>query len=142
MRQWPALLTGLIFGAGLALSGMTNHEKVLGFLDLFGAWDPDLAFVMGGALVVTLGATPWISGWARPLLADAFRLPANQTIDRKLLLGGAIFGMGWGLWGYCPGPAIAALTYGYESTVVFCIAMITGMWLAGKTDLIVSRFER
>ena len=142
MKQWPALLTGLIFGAGLALSGMTNTEKVLGFLNITGDWDPDLMFVMGGALLVTLGATPWIISWAQPLLADAFRLPAAQSIDRKLIVGGALFGIGWGLVGYCPGPAIASLAYGNESTAIFCLAMVSGMWLAGKLDLIISRLER
>ena len=83
MKAWLALLTGLVFGAGLALSGMTNTVKVLGFLDVFGTWDPDLAFVMGGALLVSLSATPWITRWVRPLLADAFSLPATQSIDRR-----------------------------------------------------------
>ena len=141
MKHWPALLTGLIFGAGLALSGMTNTAKVIGFLDIFGAWDPDLMFVMGGALVVSLGATPWIIAWTQPLLAEAFSLPINKSIDKQLIIGGALFGVGWGLWGYCPGPAIASLAYGHESTIVFCTAMILGMWLAGKLGLNTSRLN-
>ena len=141
MKHWPALLTGLIFGAGLALSGMTNTTKVIGFLDIFGAWDPDLMFVMGGALVVSLGATPWIIAWTQPLLAEAFSLPINKSIDKQLIIGGALFGIGWGLWGYCPGPAIASLAYGHESTIVFCAAMILGMWLAGKLGLNTSRLN-
>lgn len=141
MKAWLALLTGLVFGAGLALSGMTNTVKVLGFLDVFGTWDPDLAFVMGGALLVSLSATPWITRWVRPLLADAFSLPATQSIDRRLITGGALFGVGWGLWGYCPGPAVASLAYGYQSTLIFCAAMVLGMWLAGKLHLITSRLN-
>lgn len=141
MKQWPALITGLLFGAGLALSGMTDPAKVLGFLDIAGEWMPDLAFVMGGALVVTLGATPLILGRARPLLADAFRLPINKTIDAQLLIGGVIFGIGWGLWGYCPGPAMASLAYGEPTTLMFVAAMLVGMWLDGKLKLVTSRVE-
>lgn len=141
MKQWPALITGLLFGAGLALSGMTDPAKVLGFLDIAGEWIPDLAFVMGGALVVTLGATPLVLGRARPLLADAFRLPINKTIDAQLLIGGVIFGIGWGLWGYCPGPAMASLAYGEPTTLIFVAAMLVGMWLDGKLKLVTSRVE-
>ncbi len=141
MNHWPALLTGLIFGAGLALSGMTDPAKVLGFLDIFGAWKPDLAFVMGGALVVTLGATPMILRWAKPLMADAFRLPVSKTIDTRLIVGGALFGIGWGLWGYCPGPAIVAVSYGEHTTIMFLAAMLTGMWLDGKLQLVTSKVE-
>ncbi|MEE4203796.1 MAG: YeeE/YedE family protein [Halieaceae bacterium] len=141
MKQWPALITGLLFGAGLALSGMTDPAKVLGFLDIAGEWIPDLAFVMGGALVVTLGATPLILGRARPLLADAFRLPVNKTIDAQLVVGGVIFGIGWGLWGYCPGPAMASLAYGEPTTLMFVAAMLVGMWLDGKLKLVTSRVE-
>ena len=141
MKQWPALITGLLFGAGLALSGMTDPAKVLGFLDIAGDWIPDLAFVMGGALVVTLGATPLVLGRARPLLADAFRLPINKTVDAQLLIGGVIFGIGWGLWGYCPGPAMASLAYGEPTTLMFVAAMLVGMWLDGKLKLVTSRVE-
>lgn len=139
MRDWPALITGLLFGAGLALSGMTDTQKVLGFLDLAGDWDPDLMLVMGGALAVSFLATPWVVKRARPMFAEAFALPATQAIDRRLLMGGALFGIGWGLWGYCPGPAITALAYGEISTVVFCVAMVFGMWLAGKLHLQTSK---
>ena len=141
MKDWPALLTGLIFGIGLALSGMTDTEKVIGFLDLTGNWDPDLAFVMGGALLVSLGATPWIIAQSKPAFAAAFNLPTNKAIDTRLLVGGGLFGIGWGIWGYCPGPAITALAYGHQSTTVFCLAMVAGMWLAGKLNLIVSRLD-
>jgi uncharacterized membrane protein YedE/YeeE len=141
MRQWPALLTGLIFGAGLALSGMTDTRKVLGFLDLTGDWIPDLGFVMGGALLVTLGATPIVLHRAKPFLADAFRLPVSKTIDGRLLGGGALFGIGWGLWGYCPGPAVTALAYGEWTTGLFVGSMLFGMWLDGKLGLVESRLE-
>lgn len=141
MKQWPALLTGLIFGAGLAFSGMTDTAKVLGFLDITGNWDPDLAFVMGGALLVSLVATPWIIGRTKPLFAKTFTLPTNKAIDTRLIVGGMLFGIGWGIWGYCPGPAVTALAYGHTSTIVFFIAMVVGMWLAGKLDLIVSRLQ-
>jgi len=141
MKQWPALLTGLIFGMGLALSGMTDTAKVQGFLDITGAWVPDLMFVMGGALIVTLGATPLVLSRAKPLFADMFSLPASKAIDGRLIGGGVLFGIGWGLWGYCPGPAIAALAYGYESTLIFCVAMIAGMWIAGVLGLVKSRVD-
>lgn len=139
MKQWPALIAGLIFGAGLALSGMTDTTKVLGFLDLFGDWIPDLAFVMGGALLVTLAATPLVLRRAKPLLAEGFSLPASKTIDRRLIVGGALFGVGWGLWGYCPGPAIVAVSYGESTTVMFLAAMLVGMWLDGVLTRITAK---
>lgn len=141
MRQWPALLTGLIFGAGLALSGMTDTAKVLGFLDIAGDWDADLMLVMASALVVSLGATPWIISWAKPVFAETFTLPTKQIVDARLIGGGVLFGIGWGLWGYCPGPAVAALAYGYESTILFCLAMLLGMWIAGRLHWAVSRLD-
>ena len=142
MRDWPALWTGLLFGAGLALSGMTDTAKVTGFLDLMGDWDPDLMFVMGGALTVSFIATPWVVRRARPMFAEAFSLPVSHAIDMRLLVGGALFGIGWGLWGYCPGPAITALAYGESSTVFFCISMAIGMWAAGKLNLQTSKLKR
>jgi len=141
VKQWPAILAGLLFGAGLAFSGMTDPAKILAFLDFFGAWEADLMFVMVGAVTVSLGATPWIINWAKPIFADAFSLPTSKLIDRQLIIGGALFGLGWGLWGYCPGPAIAALAYGYESTLVFCLTMVVGMWLAGRLNTVVSKLE-
>ncbi|EED35236.1 YeeE/YedE family protein [Luminiphilus syltensis NOR5-1B] len=130
MSKLAALVSGILFGIGLALSGMTNTAKVQGFLDLFGDWQPDLAFVMGGALLISLGATPFILQRSKPIFAEAFSLPASAVIDRRLIGGGVLFGIGWGLVGYCPGPAIAALAYGTESTVVFIAAMLAGMGLA------------
>ena len=141
MKGMTGLLTGLLFGAGLALSGMTDTSKVIGFLDIFGRWDPDLMWVMGGALGVTLLGTPLVLSRAKPVLAASFSLPLSTAVDRRLILGGALFGVGWGLWGYCPGPAVAALAYGELSTVIFLSAMIGGMWLAGRLGLTVSHLK-
>ena len=131
MKALVALLCGMIFGAGLALSGMTDTAKVLGFLDLFGDWVPDLAFVMGGAVLVTLIAFRFVLR-ARPLLAPAFNLPTRTNVDTRLLVGAAIFGVGWGIYGYCPGPALSALVYLDLKTVGFVAAMLAGMALAGR----------
>jgi len=133
MKGIVALLCGLVFGAGLAVSGMTDTAKVRGFLDLFGNWVPDLAFVMGGAVCVTLVAFRFVLKRDRPVLSPAFSLPTNTAIDSRLLTGAAIFGIGWGIYGYCPGPAISALVYLDSNTVVFVVAMLIGMALANKT---------
>ena len=132
MRGIIALLCGVVFGIGLAMSGMTDTAKVLGFLDLFGNWVPDLAFVMGGAVCVTLVAFRFVLKRERPLLSPDFSLPTNNAIDGRLLGGAAIFGIGWGVYGYCPGPAISALVYLDIKTLVFVVAMLTGMALANK----------
>jgi uncharacterized membrane protein YedE/YeeE len=134
-----ALLTGIIFGAGLALSDMVNPARVLAFLDLFGAWDPTLAYVMGGALIPSAIAYLKIRRMRRPLLDSAFHIPENRTVDRQLLAGGAIFGIGWGLVGYCPGPALAGLVLGAWQTWVFAGAMVAGMWLHSVTKLSIFR---
>ena len=131
MKGLAALACGLLFGAGLALSGMTDTAKVLGFLDLFGNWVPDLVFVMGGAVAVTLVAFRFVLR-GRPLLAPDFNLPTSTAIDSRLLTGAALFGIGWGVFGYCPGPALAALVYLQPETFGFVIAMIVGMALAGR----------
>jgi uncharacterized membrane protein YedE/YeeE len=128
MTLWPALLSGLLFGMGLSLAGMTDPAKVQGFLDVTGIWIPDLTFVMGGALLITLTMTSAILRRGKPLLASGFNLPTLKTIDRRLIGGSVIFGIGWGLSGYCPGPALVSLVYGYNTTLVFCIAMIAGMF--------------
>ncbi len=130
MKNLAALACGLLFGAGLALSGMTDTAKVLGFLDLFGRWDPDLLFVMGGAVCVTLVSFRFVLR-GRPLLASSFSLPAQRDVDPRLLGGAALFGIGWGVFGYCPGPALSALVYLEMKTVAFVLAMLTGMALAG-----------
>ena len=132
MKGLVALLCGVVFGIGLAISGMTDTAKVRGFLDLFGTWVPDLAFVMGGAVCVTLVAFRFVLRRQRPLLSPAFSLPEKKTLDRRLLAGAAIFGIGWGIYGYCPGPAISALVYLDSKTAVFVVAMLVGMALANK----------
>lgn len=134
MKALIALLCGLVFGTGLAVSGMTDTAKVLGFLDLFGNWVPDLAFVMGGAVCVTLIAFRFVLKRRRPLLAADFNLPLIKTIDGRLLGGAAIFGIGWGIYGYCPGPAISALVYLDGKTVLFIVAMLAGMALANRVS--------
>ncbi len=123
-----ALLAGLLFGLGLILSGMTNPAKVIGFLDLAADWDPSLAFVMGGALLIGLLAFPFITKRSKSVLGDAIRLPTATKIDRRLIVGGLIFGVGWGLAGYCPGPAVASLTQG-DKPLLFFAAMLAGMAL-------------
>jgi uncharacterized membrane protein YedE/YeeE len=130
MKNLAALACGLLFGAGLALSGMTDTAKVLGFLDLFGEWVPDLVFVMGGAVCVTLISFRFILS-SRPLLAPGFSLPERRDLDARLLGGAALFGIGWGVFGYCPGPALSALVYLDTATAVFVAAMLAGMYLAG-----------
>ena len=122
-----ALLAGLVFGIGLIISGMTDPSKVIGFLDLAGAWDPSLGFVMGGAILVGLVAFRFAAGRDRSLLGDAMRLPTATHIDRRLVLGGLAFGAGWGLAGYCPGPALASLAGGGSKPLIFVGAMVAGM---------------
>jgi uncharacterized membrane protein YedE/YeeE len=122
-----ALVAGLVFGLGLIVSGMTDPSKVIGFLDLAGRWDPSLAFVMGGAILVGLVAFRFAAGRDRSLLGDVMRLPSATRIDRRLVLGGLAFGAGWGLAGYCPGPALASLAAGGSKPLIFSAAMLAGM---------------
>ncbi|BBM04083.1 YeeE/YedE family protein [Microbulbifer sp. GL-2] len=122
-----ALLAGLIFGMGLLLSGMANPEKVLGFLDLAGAWDPSLALVMIGAITIGLPVFQLMKGRSRSLLGEVLQLPTSSDIDRRLVTGGLLFGIGWGLAGFCPGPAIVATGAGQEKALVFTLAMLAGM---------------
>lgn len=131
-KNLSALIAGVIFGIGMAVSGMTNTTRVQGFLDVFGAWDPTLAFVMGAGLVVTTLGYRLAFRRPAPLFADVFSLPTRTDIDARLLLGAAIFGIGWGLVGYCPGPALAGLSYGYPQTLAFVPAMIAGLLLAQR----------
>jgi uncharacterized protein len=137
-RTFVALFAGMLFGLGLAVSGMMNPAKVVGFLDVAGEWDPTLAFVMGGALLVTVPAFRLILKGPRPILADGFALPTRNTLDRRLLGGAALFGVGWGLSGFCPGPAVAALTTGLAPVFAFVAAMIAGMvlyaWVFERPD--------
>jgi uncharacterized membrane protein YedE/YeeE len=122
-----ALIVGLIFGIGLIVSGMTSPAKVQGFLDLAGNWDPSLAFVMGGAILVGLVAFRFAGKRERSLLGEAMRLPTATAIDRRLVLGGLAFGAGWGLGGFCPGPALATLATGSPKALIFTGAMLVGM---------------
>ena len=132
MKAWPAAISGVLFGLGLTLSGMSDPAKVLGFLNVTGVWMPDLIFVMGGAVVVTFIVTPWVLRRQAPLMASAFSLPGKQLLDRRLVGGAMLFGIGWGLSGYCPGPALVSLLYGYESTLIFCLARFAGMALESR----------
>lgn len=125
-----ALVAGLIFGVGLVVSGMSNPAKVLNFLDLFGTWDPSLAFVMGGAVVVTFIGYRLVFKRPAPVLSQAFHVPTRNDVDAKLLTGAAIFGLGWGLGGFCPGPAFTALPLGSTGILAFFPAMLVGMGLA------------
>jgi uncharacterized membrane protein YedE/YeeE len=134
VRNAVALAAGVIFGVGLVLSGMTQPAKVLGFLDWFGAWDPTLLFVMGGAVVVYGVAYRLIMKRARPLLAEVFAVPAPGAIDRKLIFGAALFGVGWGLGGYCPGPSVVALASGALDVIVLVAATAAGMWIASRLE--------
>ncbi|MBM4383113.1 MAG: YeeE/YedE family protein [Deltaproteobacteria bacterium] len=127
-----ALASGLVFGAGLALAGMTNPAKVLSFLDLAGAWDPTLALVMGGALAVNAAAYAVTRRRAKPLYADAFALPTRSDLDARLLGGAALFGLGWALVGLCPGPALASLARGDVHVLGFVAAMAVGMLAARR----------
>ena len=129
MRTLAALACGIVFGAGLALSGMTNPAKVLAFLDVAGSWDATLVFVMAGALAVNAAAYAITRRRARPLLDDAFTLPARCELDAPLLGGAALFGVGWGMVGLCPGPALASLARGEPGAIVFVAAMVAGMLL-------------
>lgn len=127
MHVVMALVTGLVFGLGLILSGMTDPSKVIGFLDLAGNWDPSLAFVMGGAIVVGLIAFRFAEGRTKAWLGDTMRLPTARQIDKRLVLGGLTFGVGWGLAGYCPGPALASFAQGGAKPIIFVAAMLAGM---------------
>jgi uncharacterized membrane protein YedE/YeeE len=128
MHIVSAFIVGLVFGIGLIMAGMTDPSKVQGFLDLAGNWDPSLAFVMGGAILVGLVAFRLAGKRERSLLGEAMRLPTATRIDRRLVLGGAAFGAGWGLGGFCPGPALASLGTGDHKVLVFTGAMLAGMF--------------
>jgi uncharacterized membrane protein YedE/YeeE len=127
-------VVGLVFGFGLLLSGMSDPAKVLNFLDLGGIasgnWDPSLAFVMAGAVAVTFVGFRFVLRRSRPLFAERFHLPTKRELDLRIVAGPAIFGVGWGLAGFCPGPALTALGFGSRAAVIFVAAMLTGMWLA------------
>ncbi len=128
-RLAAAFVSGCVFALGLGISGMTQPSKVVGFLDFFGHWDPSLALVMIGAIAVYFVAWRLIVRRPAPLFTPRFVLPGRTAIDRPLLAGAAIFGAGWGLGGFCPGPAIVSLASGSGTVILFVLAMVTGMYL-------------
>jgi uncharacterized protein len=121
------LLAGLLFGIGLSISGMVNPAKVMGFLDFFGQWDPSLAFVMGGAVTVYAIGYRLVMKSAKPLFDETFQVPTRSDLDARLISGAVLFGAGWGLAGYCPGPAITGLAFGMTQTFIFFAAMAVGV---------------
>ena len=128
-KLFPALLSGLLMGAGLVISGMTDPAKVLGFLNITGQWDPTLMMVMGGAILINLPLTLLILKRTSPVAENRFHLPTSNSIDKPLIVGAALFGIGWGLAGICPGPAIASLVTGGSQILVFVAAMVAGFWI-------------
>ena len=127
MSRLGEFVVGLLFGLGLILSGMTNPGKVIGFLDLFGAWDPSLAFVMGGAILVGLFAFALAKKRTTNFLGTAMQLPKSNQIDKRLVVGSLVFGAGWGLAGFCPGPGLVSMASGNLKASIFVLAMIFGM---------------
>jgi hypothetical protein len=127
MERISEFVIGLLFGLGLILAGMTDPSKVIGFLDLAGAWDPSLAFVMGGAILVGLFAFGAAKRRTTSVFGGAMQLPTSRDIDRRLIAGSLMFGAGWGLAGFCPGPAIVSVGAGNSKAIVFTLAMLLGM---------------
>lgn len=130
MKLFAFYIIGVIFGVGISISGMANPAKVLNFFDIAGAWDPSLIFVMGGALVTTFVGYKLVFGRTAPLFEDRFHLPTSRTIDAKLIGGSAVFGIGWGIAGFCPGGALPALGTGRWEVFAFTAALIAGILLA------------
>lgn len=130
MRILSALLVGLVFGVGIAISGMINPAKVLNFFDLAGTWDPSLIFVMVGALITTFIGYRVVLKRPAPLVEAQFKLPMNTAIDARLIGGSAVFGLGWGIAGFCPGAAIPALGSGKYEVLAFVAALLAGIWVA------------
>jgi len=128
MKNILALISGSIFGLGLTISSMTNPDKVLGFLDLFNNWDPSLAFVMGGAIIITAPMLFVLTKNKNLILSKEIHLPTNKEIDKKLIIGSLIFGAGWGLVGLCPGPAISSLALIEVPSIIFVIFMFIGFY--------------
>ena len=129
MRLLSSFAVGLIFGLGIALSGMINPAKVLNFFDVAGAWDPSLAFVMGGALVTTFLGYRIVLRWSAPLIEPRFQIPTSRDIDARLVGGSAVFGIGWGIAGFCPGAAVPALGTGRWEVALFVAALLAGLWI-------------
>ncbi|HKP57171.1 MAG TPA: DUF6691 family protein [Polyangiales bacterium] len=125
-----AFISGALFGCGLLLSGMSDPRNVLAFLDVFGAWSPRLMFVMGSAIAAHAPAYFWVRRSSKPWLATRFAIPTTKDIDLELISGAALFGVGWGVSGFCPGPSIVALASGGTGVIVFVLALASGSWLA------------
>ena len=134
MKTLASLIAGLVFGAGLTIGGMTDPARVRGFLDLFGDWDPTLAFVMGGALVVMAIAWRVVPGMARPILEDDFHIPTKSELTPQLIGGSVLFGVGWGVAGLCPGPGFAALAIEPAGAAIFVVALLAGMAIHRVTE--------
>ena len=130
MKTFMGYIAGLLFSLGLALAGMTDPARVLGFLDIFGAWDPTLMFVLGGAVVTTFIGYRLVFRRERPMLGETFQLPTRRDLDARLIGGAALFGIGWGLSGYCPGPAIASIAGLTAPLFAMLVAMVAGWFLA------------
>ena len=135
IRLVSAAIIGIVFGVGLAISGMLNPAKVQGFLDITRIWDPSLAFVMIGGILVTIIGYPLVLRRDKPILADLFQLPKLTKMDRPLLVGAALFGIGWGLGGLCPGPALASLSVNFGVVLLFVVMILAGLWIGGKIKL-------
>jgi uncharacterized protein len=129
MNALSAFAAGLVFGLGLIVSGMSDPGKVIGFLDLAGTWDPSLAFVMGGAILVGFFAFRLAGRRGRSFIGGALELPGRRDVDLRLVAGSVVFGIGWGLAGFCPGPALVSFGAGYDRAAVFVVAMLAGMLL-------------
>jgi uncharacterized membrane protein YedE/YeeE len=142
MRILAAYIVGLLFGLGIAISGMINPAKVINFFDIAGTWDPSLIFVMGGALVTTFIGYRLVFGRAKPLLGEKFAQPASDQIDMRLIGGSALFGIGWGIAGFCPGGALPALGTGRWEVFAFTAALIAGIVIARRTQNMTSRAGR
>lgn len=138
MRILAGFLSGLVFGLGLTISGMADPAKVLNFLDIAGRWDPSLAFVMGGATLIAFLGYRLVWRRPAPLIGDRFDLPSGRRIDRPLLTGAALFGIGWGIGGFCPGPALTALPLMAPGTLTFVPAMLAGLWIGARMKRVVA----
>jgi uncharacterized membrane protein YedE/YeeE len=142
MSLAAAFAAGLVFGVGLILSGMTDPGKVIGFLDLFGRWDPSLAFVMGGAILVGFFAFALAQRRTQTFFGSALHLPHNRDIDNRLVGGSLVFGVGWGLAGYCPGPALVSFGSGQEKAAIFVAAMLGGMLIYTAAERLIHEPRR
>lgn len=132
MQLLVAAIAGFVFSAGLVISGMTDPAKVINFLDFSGTWDPSLAFVMGGAITVAFPAFQWAKRARKSAENSRFQLPTRTDIDRPLVVGSALFGLGWGLSGYCPGPALVSVVLAWKPMLVFFSMLLLGMWAARR----------